>query len=75
MFCSLDGALEDFYQRHIESSVELARQAGLFSAAVMSEVMAPDGQMANSEALQIFTERFGCRLIDVEQIHQTALQS
>ena len=59
-------------QGHTEGSVELARRAGLFPAAVMSEVMAADGSMARGQQLVDFAREFGCRLIDVEQLHRAA---
>ena len=62
-------------QGHTEGSVELARRAGLFPAAVMSEVMAPDGAMAKGPQLVDFARDFGCRLIDVEQLHRAVLQA
>ena len=61
-------------QGHTEGAVELARQAELFPAAVMSEVMAPDGSMAKGQQLVDFARRFGCRVIDIEQIHQAVLR-
>ena len=60
-------------QGHTEGAVELARQAGLFPAAVMSEVMTTDGAMAKGQQLVDFAAGFGCRLIDVEQLHQAVL--
>ena len=60
-------------QGHTEGSVELARRAGLFPAAVMSEVMAADGSMARGQQLINFAREFSCRLIDVEQLHRAAL--
>ena len=62
-------------QGHTEGSVELARRAGLFPAAVMSEVMAADGSMARGQQLVDFAREFGCRLIDVEQLHRAARRS
>jgi 3,4-dihydroxy 2-butanone 4-phosphate synthase/GTP cyclohydrolase II len=53
---------------HTEGSVELARLAGLFPAAVMSEVLTAEGQMAKGEELRRFALGLGCRLIDVAQI-------
>ena len=53
---------------HTEGSVELARLAGLFPAAVMSEVLTAEGEMARGSALGDFARRLGCRLIDVAQI-------
>ena len=60
-------------QGHTEGSVELARRAGLFPAAVMSEVMAADGSMAKGQQLIEFARNLGCRLIDVEQLHRAVL--
>lgn len=58
---------------HTEGSVELARQAGLFPAAVMSEVMAPEGHMARGAELQAFAKKTGIKLIDIAQIAEAAL--
>jgi len=55
-------------QGHTEGSVELARLAGLFPAAAMSEVLTPDGDMARGEALGDFARHIGCRVIDVAQV-------
>ena len=53
---------------HTEGSVELARLAGLFPAAVMSEVLTADGDMAKGDKLAEFAAIHGCRLIDVARI-------
>lgn len=53
---------------HTEGSVELARMAGLFPAAVMSEVLTPEGEMARGHDLAAFAACLGCRLIDVASI-------
>ncbi len=58
---------------HTEGSVELAHLAGLFPAAVMSEVMAPAGHMARGEELMAFAARTGSKLIDIAQIAEAAL--
>lgn len=58
---------------HTEGSVELARMSGLFPAALMSEVMAPDGHMARGDELLDFASRAGIDLIDVAQISGVAL--
>jgi 3,4-dihydroxy 2-butanone 4-phosphate synthase / GTP cyclohydrolase II len=60
---------------HTEGSVELARLAGLFPAAVMSEVMAPEGHMARGDELLAFAKKTECQLIDVAQISEAALKS
>ena len=62
-------------QGHTEGSVELARRAGLFPAAVMSEVMAADGSMAKGQQLLDFARSFGCRIVDIEQIHRAVQQN
>jgi 3,4-dihydroxy-2-butanone 4-phosphate synthase len=62
-------------QGHTEGSVELARRAGLFPAAVMSEVMASDGSMAKGQQLVDFAIRFDCHIVDIEQIHQAVLHA
>ena len=53
---------------HTEGSVELARLAGLFPAAVMSEVLTAEGEMAKGGELQEFAGRIGCGLIDIATI-------
>lgn len=53
---------------HTEGSVELARLAGLFPAAVMSEVLTEDGEMAKGDKLAACAADHGCRLIDVARI-------
>lgn len=55
-------------QGHTEGSVTLARLAGLFPGAAMSEVLTPEGEMARGEELASFAQRLGCRIIDVQQI-------
>jgi 3,4-dihydroxy-2-butanone 4-phosphate synthase len=53
---------------HTEGSVELARLAGLFPAAVMSEVLTPAGDMARGRQLHEFAQRLGCKVIDVASV-------
>jgi 3,4-dihydroxy 2-butanone 4-phosphate synthase/GTP cyclohydrolase II len=55
-------------QGHTEGAVELARRAGLASAAVMSEVLTPEGQMARGGQLQAFAARLGCGILAIEQL-------
>ncbi len=59
-------------QGHTEGAVEMARLAGLFPAAVMSEVLTAEGSMARGDALAQFARRVACRIIDIETI-QTAV--
>ena len=58
---------------HTEGSVALAQLSGLFPAALMSEVMAPEGHMARGDELLAFARHTGIDLIDVAQISATAL--
>lgn len=58
-------------QGHTEGAVELARRAGLLPAAVMSEVLTPEGQMARGRQLQTFASQLGCRIIAIEQLLST----
>ena len=51
-----------------EGSVDLAKLAGLYPAAVICEVMADDGTMARMPQLETFTERFGIKIVSVAQI-------
>jgi 3,4-dihydroxy 2-butanone 4-phosphate synthase / GTP cyclohydrolase II len=53
---------------HTEGAVELARMAGLFPAAVMSEVMTEDGQMARGEELVQAARSLGCGIVAIEDI-------
>lgn len=55
-------------QGHTEGSVEMARLAGLFPAAAMTEILTRQGAMARGDDLMAFARRIGCRIIDVQQI-------
>ena len=63
-----------------EGSVDLAKLAGLYPAAVICEVMADDGTMARMPQLETFTERFGIKIVSVAQIiayrrlHETMIE-
>ncbi|MSR83976.1 MAG: hypothetical protein EXS58_13800 [Candidatus Latescibacteria bacterium] len=65
-----DGGLAE-RQGHTEGAVELARRAGLLPAAVMSEVLTPEGQMARGAQLQAFAAHLGCRIVAIEQLLST----
>ena len=60
---------------HTEGSVALARLSGLFPAALMSEVMAPEGHMARGDELLAFARNTGIDLIDVAQISDAVLNA
>lgn len=51
-----------------EGSVDLAKLAGLYPAAVICEIMQEDGTMARMPALETFNELHGVKIISVEQI-------
>ncbi|HEX2172542.1 MAG TPA: 3,4-dihydroxy-2-butanone-4-phosphate synthase [Dehalococcoidia bacterium] len=51
-----------------EASVDLARLAGLYPAAVICEIMSDDGTMALLPELERFAEQHGLRIISVEQL-------
>jgi 3,4-dihydroxy 2-butanone 4-phosphate synthase/GTP cyclohydrolase II len=53
---------------HTEAAVDLARLAGLYPAAVICEVLAPDGRMARRPDLERFAAAHGIPLISVAQI-------
>jgi len=50
---------------HTEASVDLARQAGLYPAAVICEIMGEDGRMATLPELLRFGRKHGIRLITI----------
>lgn len=58
---------------HTEGAVELARLAGLFPAAVMSEIMTEDGDMARGQALAVVARQLACRTVSIEQIARRVL--
>jgi 3,4-dihydroxy 2-butanone 4-phosphate synthase/GTP cyclohydrolase II len=51
-----------------EGSVDLARLAGLRPAAVICEIMNPDGTMARMPQLEVFAAQHGIRILSVTQI-------
>jgi 3,4-dihydroxy 2-butanone 4-phosphate synthase/GTP cyclohydrolase II len=53
---------------HTEGSVDLARLAGLKEAAVICEVMTPDGRMARLPDLRDFCRTHGLKLCTIEQL-------
>lgn len=53
---------------HTESSVDLARMAGLYPAGVICEVMNEDGTMARLPELEIMAEKYNLKMISVEDI-------
>ena len=53
---------------HTEASVDLARAAGLFPAAVICEIMNDDGSMARLPDLLRFGQRHGIAVISIEDL-------
>lgn len=62
---------------HTEGGVDLARLAGLTPAAVICEVMNPDGTMARRPQLEAFGARHGLPLISIRELiaHRMAHES
>lgn len=53
---------------HTEGSVEVARRAGLRPAAVLCELMNPDGTMMRGRTLEWFAERHGFPFLTIEEL-------
>ena len=53
---------------HTEASVDLMRLAGLMPAAVICEIMDPDGTMARRDSLEAFAARHGLLLITIAEL-------
>jgi 3,4-dihydroxy 2-butanone 4-phosphate synthase/GTP cyclohydrolase II len=53
---------------HTEGSVDLARLAGLKPAAVICEVMTPDGRMARLPDLRQFSKQHGLKMCTIEDL-------
>jgi 3,4-dihydroxy 2-butanone 4-phosphate synthase / GTP cyclohydrolase II len=53
---------------HTEAAVDLARLAGLFPAGVICEIMNEDGSMARVPQLAEIKERFGLKLVTIEDL-------
>lgn len=53
---------------HTEAGVDLARLAGLEPAAVICEIMKPDGTMARLPDLIEFAQRFGLKIITIADL-------
>jgi 3,4-dihydroxy 2-butanone 4-phosphate synthase/GTP cyclohydrolase II len=68
-----DGVLERRGQT--EASVDLARLAGLHHAAVICEIMNPDGSMARGSDLTMFCSEFGLTMVTVAQLVRYRLET
>jgi 3,4-dihydroxy 2-butanone 4-phosphate synthase len=58
---------------HTEGAVDLARLAGLSPAAVLCELMNPDGSMARGAAIAAFAELHGLPVVSIEALRQYRL--
>ncbi|HEU4698022.1 MAG TPA: bifunctional 3,4-dihydroxy-2-butanone-4-phosphate synthase/GTP cyclohydrolase II [Gemmatimonadales bacterium] len=53
---------------HTEASIDLARLAGLLPAAVICEILNPDGSMARRPELEVFARGHGLTFVTVAQL-------
>ncbi len=60
---------------HTEAGIDLARIAGLEPAAVIVEIMNEDGSMARLPDLRKVADKFGLRLITIEDLIEYRLQN
>lgn len=59
---------------HTEAGVDLARAAGLKSAAVICEIMDADGSMARGSALEAISKRHDIPMISIEEISRLQIE-
>ncbi len=59
---------------HTEASVDLARLAGLYPAAVICEIMNEDGTMARLPQLLSFAQKFNLKIISIADLIKYRLQ-
>ena len=55
-------------QGHTEGAVDLARLAGFKPAAVLCEIMNPDGSMAHDEQIEAFATEHGLSILSIDDI-------
>ena len=53
---------------HTEGSVDLARLAGLRPAAVLCELMNPDGSMARGEDVAVYARQYGLPMLTIDEL-------
>ena len=53
---------------HTEGAVDLARLAGLAPAAVLCELMNPDGTMARADQVTLYAERYDLTLLSISDL-------
>lgn len=59
---------------HTEGAVDLARLAGLKPAAVLCELMNPDGTMARGDDIRRFSHKYSLPVITIEELIRTRAQ-
>ena len=62
-------------QAHLEAAIELSRLAGTGDSVVLSQILDDDGDSAGLDYLADFAERFGIRMVTVDEVvrHATRL--
>lgn len=55
-------------QGHTEGAVDLARLAGFMPAAVLCEIMNPDGTMAHGEQIELFAKQHQLTILSIDDI-------
>jgi len=60
---------------HTEASIDLARMAGLYPAAVICEVMAEDGTMARLPELERFAAEHGLKMLTIDRLIRRRMRS
>lgn len=60
---------------HTEGSVDICRLAGLQPAAVICEIMNPDGTMARRDSLEKFAKRHNLKIVYISDIVEYRLQN
>ena len=53
---------------HTEGSIDIARLAGMRPAAVLCELMNPDGTMAGNAAIQAYAQRHGMPVLTIDEL-------
>lgn len=69
-----DGLLKD-RQGHTESSVQLVLLAGLKPAAMIQEIINPDGSMMKGKQVQDFAKMYNLRIVTVQEIYDATYKS
>jgi 3,4-dihydroxy 2-butanone 4-phosphate synthase/GTP cyclohydrolase II len=60
---------------HTEGSVDLCKLAGVIPAAVICEIMNPDGTMARRESLEEFAKKYNLKIVYISDLVEYRLQN